>query len=84
MLADYSKLGEELGYKEAVLLGVSQWDIVGIPEGTIIDTNLGNDEYNSFVISKCDTEVINEGNVTGLKNNIKYCAKLWNKVVSLD
>ena len=48
IIADYSKLGEELVYKEAASCGVSEWYLVGIPEGDIIGTIVGNDNYNSF------------------------------------
>ena len=43
MLADYSKIGEELGFKEDVSCFVSEWAILGIPEGAIHGTNVGND-----------------------------------------
>ena len=53
MLSDYFKLGEELGFKASASCVVSEWSLVGIPEGSIHETNVVNDEYNSFGISKC-------------------------------
>ena len=43
-VADDSKIGEELGYKEDETLGISEWSNKGIPEGAIIGTNLGSYE----------------------------------------
>ena len=37
-VADYSKVGEELGCKEGTALGVSVWYIEGITEGIVIES----------------------------------------------
>ena len=44
MFDDSSKLGEELGYKEAESRGVSDCALVGIHEGAILVTIVGNAE----------------------------------------
>ena len=44
MLADYSNLGVNMCYKELTSWDVSEWDLVRIPEGAILGTNIVNDE----------------------------------------
>ena len=39
-VADYSKLGEELGCKEVASLGVSEWWVEGTTEDNILVTNV--------------------------------------------
>ena len=58
MLADSYKSVEELVYKEDASCGVSEWAFLCIPEGVILENNLGNDEYISFWKSKYPAEVI--------------------------
>ena len=41
-VADSSKLGGERGFKETSSLGVPEWSEKGIPEVSILGTNLGN------------------------------------------
>ena len=43
-LADSSKLGEKKLLQEPASWDVSEWALVGIPEGAIIGTNVGIDE----------------------------------------
>ena len=40
-LTESYKLGEELGFKEYVWLGVSEWTIEGIIEGTMLGCSEG-------------------------------------------
>ena len=51
-IADSSKLGKSLDSREGALLGVSDWDVEGIPEGTMLGTNEGCEEYKSLGISE--------------------------------
>ena len=41
-VAEYSKKGEELDFKEVASLGVSQWGVEGIPGGNTLVTNVRN------------------------------------------
>ena len=84
MLADSSKLGEELDSKEAASSFVSEWALLRIPEGVIHVTNVVIDEYKSFGVSKCASLGIKDGPVLGLKDNIKVFHKLWNTVGVVD
>ena len=84
MVSDSSKLVEEQVSKETSSCFVSEWAILGIPEGAIHGTNVVNDEYNSFDISKCASLGIKEGHVLGLKDNIEGSDKLWNTVGLID
>ena len=84
IIAGSSKLGEELDSKRSESCAVSEWDLASIHEGSIHGTNVGNDEYNSFDVSKCSSLGIKERHVIGLKGNIEDSDKLWNTVYFID
>ena len=51
-LTDYSKLGEEIGFKEGAPFGVTEWSTDGRIEGTIIVNFEGFLEYILLGISE--------------------------------
>ena len=55
-LTDYSKLGEELGFKEGASFGVPEWSTDGIIEGTILVHIECFLEYSLLGISEWSTE----------------------------
>ena len=65
-----------IGCKEGVWLGISEWTIEGIIEGTLIGCFEGF-IYNSLVIYERSSEVNKEDYLLGLKDTIKYGDKIW-------
>ena len=70
-VADYYKVGEELGFKEVTLLGVSELSVEGNTEGNMIDFIEDSIGFSSLGIFHWNSEGMKERPLLGLKDNIK-------------